>query len=206
MIQAVLLSYFLGSIPTAFIIGKLNGIDIRKQGSGNVGATNVFRVMGKCWGSLVLFLDILKGFLASFFTARAIYQDTLGISFVSFQLISGFFAIIGHTWPIWLGFRGGKGVATSCGAFLGIYPQPVFAALGVWILTAFLCRYVSLASMLAAFSFPIFLFIFYRKQSDFMIGFAISILLFLFIVYMHRSNIKRLLSGTENKIGNQPKR
>lgn len=200
--SAILFSYLIGSIPTAYLIGKANGIDIRKHGSGNVGATNVFRTMGKRWGTFALILDITKGFVASFWLARHFYPEW-NLSLVSVQLLSGFAAIAGHTWPIWLRFKGGKGVATSCGVFLGIYPGAVFFSLLVWILVAYSFRYVSLASMAAALSFPFFLYFFYQNHESFKLSLGVSFALCFFIFYTHRKNIERLKAGTENRIGTQ---
>ena len=201
MIATLIVSYLLGSIPTAFLVGKWRGIDIREQGSGNVGATNVFRVMGKKFGTLVLAVDILKGFLVTFWVAASQHPNVSTISLVQSQLAAGLCAIAGHAWPIWLGFRGGKGVATSCGVFLGIYPNAVLLSLLVWVVCALMSRYVSLSSIIAALSFPIFLFLFYRSRTDFALSFVISLLLFSFILYTRRANVKRLVNGAEHKIG-----
>lgn len=208
LIIALLLSYLIGSIPTGYLIGKwVAKIDIRKFGSGNVGATNIFRTIGKKWGSVALIIDILKGFAVSFLVAPFFHAtNEIKFSQTAFQLVMGFVSVAGHTWPIWLGFRGGKGVATSCGVLLGIYPKAVAASLIVWILVAFISKYVSLSSILAACSFPIWLFIIYSSTKNFRLSFVVSIGLCAFIIYTHRANIKRLLAGTENKIGGGSKR
>ncbi|PIQ87283.1 MAG: acyl-phosphate glycerol 3-phosphate acyltransferase [Candidatus Omnitrophica bacterium CG11_big_fil_rev_8_21_14_0_20_45_26] len=206
MILAGILSYLIGSIPNAFLIGKLvKHIDIREHGSGNVGATNVFRTVGKGWGSLALVLDMSKGLIVSAVIVPLAYRLSSHDSLIIWQLVFGLLAIGGHTWPIWLKFKGGKGVATSCGVFLGIFPLAVLLALLVWIATAVLTRFVSASSMVAAFSFQIFLFLFYRHVSEFRFIMIIAVLLFIFIVYTHRSNITRLIRGTENKIGKSKK-
>ena len=192
----VFVAYLIGSIPTAYLIGKWIGkIDIRQHGSGNVGATNVFRVMGKKWGSIALLCDISKGFIVTYFLAGSLTTQA--------QLLLGLFAIIGHTWPVWLRFHGGKGVATSCGAFLGIFPKAVLLALLVWIIVAFITRYVSASSILSAFSFPFWLTLFYRTSDAFSLSLGVSIALLFFIIFTHRPNIARLLAGTESKIGSK---
>ena len=206
VLLAFVSSYLIGSTPTAYLIGKwTRGIDIRQHGSGNVGATNVFRTVGRGWGSVALIGDMGKGFLVTYFAAPYFFQlaNPSAFSLISFQLLLGLLAIAGHTWPVWLKFHGGKGVATSCGVFLGIYPKAVLLALAIWILVAFLSRYVSLSSIIAAFSFSIWLFVFYRNSSDFFLSLVISVVLFIFIVWTHRKNISRLFAGTESKIGSR---
>lgn len=201
MILAYISAYLLGSIPNAYLIGKfVKGIDIRQHGSGNVGATNVFRTVGKTWGSIAFGLDVLKGFLASAVLAN-FFSESLSFQFGIFQLLLGITTILGHVFPVWLKFKGGKGVATSCGMFLGIFPTAVLASLAVWIVTAYLSRYVSLASLAATSSFLLWVVVFYRTSDLFPVALASSILLLGFIFYTHRTNIKRLREGTENKIG-----
>ncbi len=199
MIPALIFAgYFLGSIPTGYLIGKYAGkIDIRQHGSGNVGATNVFRVMGKGWGSIALALDISKGYVASFFLPAWFGVDHQVIT----ALLTGAAAVGGHTWPIWLKFRGGKGVATSYGVFLGIFPKAVFCALVIWALVAMLTRYVSVASLAAALIFPIAVYHYYKSIPELFAALTVSSLLSAFIFFTHRSNIGRLRKGTENKIG-----
>lgn len=196
------LSYLLGSIPTGFLIGKwIAGIDIRKHGSGNVGATNVFRTVGKRWGIAALLFDIFKGFAASYGCVFLLPAAPSQIEPLTFQIFCGLFAIVGHTWPVWLKFKGGKGVATSCGVFLGILPKAILGSFFIWTLSAILTRYVSLSSIVAAFSFLLWLFVFYRDLPHFFTLLAVAIAIFFFILYTHRSNIKRLLQGQEHKIG-----
>lgn len=198
-LAGLFLSYFLGSLPTGFLVGKIvKGVDIRKEGSGNVGATNVFRVVGKRWGMAVLLVDILKGYLAvslipPYFLTHALPIDLLRLTY-------GLAAITGHTWTLWLRFRGGKGVATSLGAFLGLTPEATGAALVVWILLFLWRRYVSLASLGMAVSFPFWVFGFYRSSDFFRILFPVSLGLVIFIFYTHRENIQRLRKGEEKQI------
>lgn len=201
MILAIALAYLIGSIPTAYLIGKwVRQIDIREHGSGNVGATNVFRVMGKKWGTIALALDIGKGFAVTYLLANYFEECC---SSIPFRLLLGLFTIAGHTWPVWLRFKGGKGVATSCGAFLGIFPKAILCALLVWIVCAFITRYVSVSSIAAAGSFILWLYVFYSNlpSAIFNLSLLISVSLFLFIVFTHRKNISRLQAGEEPKIG-----
>jgi len=197
-----LFAYLVGSFPSAYLIVRWQkGIDIRTVGSGNVGATNVFRTVGKKWGTFALLLDMAKGFLVTFFLAPWANRHFPGISPDLLRLGMGIIAILGHTWPIWLCFQGGKGVATSCGVFLGVYPFAIFISVLVWIGIVFLFRYVSLASVAAAFSFPLLVYLFYPGIPHRSLHLAVALFLALFICYMHRSNLSRLFQGTEHKIG-----
>jgi glycerol-3-phosphate acyltransferase PlsY len=186
---AFVVAFFLGSVPTGFLIVRASkGIDIRKTGSGNIGATNVGRVLGK-WGfALVLLLDALKGFLP---TLLALLLFGLYPAIASF---CGSF--LGHIFTPWLGFKGGKGVATGLGAFLALDPLAMAVGVGVWLITFLIGRYVSLASIVAALG--VFLFITFLQGS-----FPLSILsgaAALLVWFTHRSNMKRLLEGTENRV------
>lgn len=196
----ILIAYLIGSIPTGYLIAKqVRGIDIREHGSGNVGATNVFRVAGKSWGITVLVIDIFKGWLTT-----AILAPTSGafpeLGFSMKQFLFGAAAIAGHTWTPWLKLRGGKGVATSCGALLGIFPFATFLALTVWAIVFVIWRYVSLASIVAAASFPLLLLLFYRETDSFGTVFLISSVLSGLLIYNHKSNIERLRNGQELQI------
>lgn len=191
----ILLSYLLGSFPTGYLVGKsVRGLDIRQHGSGNVGATNVFRVVGKKWGIGVLGVDVLKGFLAV-----SLVPSLLNASFLH-SVIFGIAAILGHTWTAWLRFRGGKGVATSLGVFLGLAPWATLSALGVWVLLFLWKRYVSLASLGMALSFPLWVSYFDRGRNSFAVLFSVSLAFTVFIFYTHRENIQRLRVGQEKKI------
>lgn len=197
MIFALVLSYLLGSIPTAYVVGRLvKGIDIREHGSGNVGATNVFRVVGKWWGIAVLIFDAMKGFFAVRWIPYSFSPDP---SF-AFSLLCGIAAISGHTWTIWLKFKGGKGVATSAGVFIALAPLAAGTALLVWACLFAWRRYVSLASLSTALSFPIFVVFYYHGREFFGLLFPISLLLTVFTFYTHRENIKRLMKGEEKKL------
>lgn len=199
LLPGLVLSYLAGSIPTAYLVGRMvRGIDIRTQGSGNVGATNVFRVIGRKWGIGVLFFDLLKGYIVVSGLPR-FFSSPFPDPFVT-RLIFGLGAMSGHTWPLWLGFRGGKGVATSLGVFLALAPQATGAAVFVWILVFLWKRYVSLASLAMAVSFPLWVLIFCQGADFFWILFPVSLGLTAFIFYTHRENLRRLREGREKPI------
>ena len=198
VILGALAAYLLGSIPTSYIFGKVfKKIDIRKYGSGNVGATNVFRVMGKKYGIAVLIIDMLKGFLAVAILPILFYSEPFPISLDLLKIILGVASICGHIWTVFLKFKGGKGVATSAGVLIGLSPIVMLCSLVVWSIVAFLSKYVSLASIIAALSVPIFMWLL-KQPKQYLI---VTSLLAVLVVYKHRSNIGRLLSGQEAKIG-----
>ena len=203
----ILIAYLIGSIPTAYLVAKrVRGIDIREYGSGNVGATNVFRTAGKGWGSLVLVIDILKGCAATALlapTSSAFPEISIPLK----QFLFGAAAIAGHTWTPWLGLKGGKGIATSAGALLGIFPFVTVLAILIWAVSFLIWRYVSLASIVASGCFPILLLIFHRRMESFPEIFLISLALVLLLIYNHRANIERLKQGTEHRVnfGNKNK-
>jgi acyl phosphate:glycerol-3-phosphate acyltransferase len=206
MFFSILSAYLIGSIPTAFILGKLvKGIDIRKHGSGNVGATNAMRVIGKGPGLAVFVIDSFKGFAAVTllpFVVNDLFSggDLYGNS--TFYLVLAAAVVSGHIWTCFLGFKGGKGVATTAGAMLGLYPVIFFSGLIVWILVFHLWRYVSLASLAAAISLPILSVLI---DQDLVTTVFMAGLCFLG-VWSHRDNIKRLVQGTEKKIVKPQKR
>ncbi len=188
-----LISYLLGSIPTGYLWGRARGIDIRKVGSGNIGATNVMRALGRLPGIMVLALDALKGFLP---VAVAPLMFTK-LDAATLHIVCCVSVIAGHNWTCWLGFKGGKGIATSAGALLAFLPHPLVMAVAVWGIVFLLSRYVSLASICAALVLPVGAWWFTRE--NLLTGFA-GVLAAVAIV-KHRSNIQRLLAGTENRIG-----
>lgn len=194
---AILGSYLLGSIPTSYIFGKiLKGIDIREHGSGNAGATNALRILGTKWGILTMILDMAKGWLAVFL-GRMLLDNPA--NWVLIALALG--AIIGHIFTIYLGFKGGKGVATSAGVFIALAPIPVAIALAVFIITVWITRYVSLGSMLAALvAFGAELFINIKNNFADKEILGLVILIVAFIIFRHKANIQRLLAGNENKL------
>ncbi|MBI1976280.1 MAG: glycerol-3-phosphate 1-O-acyltransferase PlsY [Candidatus Omnitrophica bacterium] len=193
-------AYFLGSLPTAYWMGKWKkGIDIREHGSGNVGATNAFRVMGKLTGLGVLLIDVAKGTL-SVTLLPALMDPFTGLRSVWMISVLGMLAIIGHIWTPFLRFKGGKGVATSLGVFLFLDPVSTLIALGVWIVVFLLFRYVSVSSMSAAVTLPIVMVFFLRPFPIVLIASITCII----ICYRHKSNLQKLLLGTEKKIGKTP--
>ena len=194
---SVLIAYFLGAIPTGYLFGRmLKGIDIREHGSKNMGATNVLRVLGKGPGIAVLLIDILKGILPVTVVANA-----FGITDPLVLVIIGAVAVAGHNWTVFLGFKGGKGVATTFGVLIGLAIQipgvrPVlFLTIGIWMVLFLIFGYVSLASISAAVALPILMVVF---NAPFPIK-VLSILLCIFIVIRHRTNLARLFKGQENR-------
>ena len=187
------ISYFLGSIPFGLIVSKLRGIDIRLHGSKNIGATNVLRVLGKKWGIITFFLDALKGFIPSFFFPLFLISsqfDDIGVLF-------GVFSILGHTFSIFLNFKGGKGVATSAGMLAGIVPLAVLIGIISWTVCLSVFKYVSVSSIVA--SFVVLLVVLLDKSCSLILQ-ILMISITILIILLHKENIKRLLNGTENKI------
>jgi len=203
IILAITISYLIGSIPTAYIFGRLlKGIDIRKFGSGNVGATNALRVLGKPAGITILILDILKGFLVVVFLGNFIALRMMDISSETLRIILGLSCICGHNWTLFLKFKGGKGVATTFGVLLGLAIKiaglklVVGLAILTWLVIFIITRIVSLASVLTGISLPIYMMFF--KQSFSLI--SLSIILSIFILLRHRANLKRLFQGKESRL------
>ncbi len=203
IICGIIVSYLIGSLPTAYIYGRLvKGIDIRKHGSGNIGATNALRVFGKKAGGFVLFIDIMKGAIPVILIGNSLVFNNPAVPSDLTRILLGMSAIFGHNWTIFLGFKGGKGVATSLGVLIAMaYSIQEFAiALGiviiVWFLVFFIYRVVSLASIISGAVFPVV--IICSKSSLTLIIFSIVIALFLII--RHLPNIKRLLQGKEPKL------
>ncbi|MHC1762954.1 MAG: glycerol-3-phosphate 1-O-acyltransferase PlsY [Verrucomicrobiia bacterium] len=194
-IAVALISYLLGSIPTGYLAGKLRGIDIRSVGSGNIGATNVFRALGRTAGTVVLALDILKGFCACRFVP-AMFE---AVPSENLRIVAGIAAILGHNYTCWLRFKGGKGIATSAGVLLGWMPLCLLIVLAVWILVFATSRYVSLASVSAAVALPAVAW--FTDASGRMT--VIAALVGALAVYKHRSNLRRLLDGTEHRFGSR---
>ena len=200
MFAVVLLtSYLLGSIPFSYMVGRIAGIDIRKVGSRNLGATNVTRTLGKAYGYPVFALDFLKG-LAAVRLSILIAERTPGMS-VSPQIagmVAAVFCVIGHSFPIWLRFKGGKGVATSAGSLFGLMPAALVIGAIVWLLTFQITRFVSLASIVAAIVLPlaIFILLVLNHATSYAL-FYFSVGLAALIIVRHRSNLSRLIRGTE---------
>ncbi len=206
----VILAYFMGAIPFGVIIARGKGIDLRQHGSGNIGATNVGRVLGRKWGYLCFLLDCAKGaipVLAAGLWLR--HQNApLDAARQAAWLSVGMLAILGHMFSVFVRFRGGKGVATSLGVVLGFYPYFTFAGLaafGLWIVCVLIWRYVSLASIVAAIALPICFVLFSHLLGWGLVQhwplLAFLVLMASLVILRHRANIARLLAGTENKIG-----
>lgn len=195
----IALAYCIGSVPTAVWISKsMFGIDIRDYGSGNAGATNTFRVLGSKWGTIVMMVDILKGVVAT--SLYIFLPDYLSneLHRTNLMIGLGLAAVLGHIFPIWAGFKGGKGVATLLGMAVAIQPVVAVCCVGVFILVLYLTRFVSLSSILAGVSFMVFiLFIFNEKETLYRI---FAVLVALMVVLTHQKNIGRILKGTESKI------
>lgn len=195
---AIFISYLLGSIPTGFLVAKAKGVDIRTQGSGNTGATNVFRVLGKKPGIFVFICDALKGFVAVWLCWHYFANGHLSPALTG--ILGGIASILGHNFPLWLKFKGGKGVATSLGVVIGLVPLAAGAAFIVWAIAFFVSRYVSLASLLAAIAVPATVAIDPATRSK-MPLLIFAIIAALLVVVRHKTNIQRLIAGTENRFG-----
>jgi glycerol-3-phosphate acyltransferase PlsY len=196
---AALIGYLLGSIPTGYLAGRLRGIDIRQTGSGNIGATNVFRTLGKPAGIIVLIIDGLKGYVACAW-APDLIQNLLSTHVAepeALRITAGLAAILGHNFTCWLRFRGGKGIATSAGVLAALVPGALLIILCIWIIVFALTRYVSLASICASFALPFATWLTRQNLALTIVTSAMAAL----AVYKHRSNIQRLMQGTENRFG-----
>lgn len=194
----IVLAYLIGSIPTAVWVSKrVYGIDIREHGSGNAGATNTFRILGAKAGTAVMLIDMLKGFVAvklAIFAPYGFYSEQS----VNLQVFLGLFAVLGHIFPIWAEFKGGKGIATLFGMILAIQPLVAVSMVGVFMLMLYMTRYVSLSSITASIAFPLMiLFIFREPELSYRI-FAIATAFL--VVLTHHKNINRLINGSESKV------
>lgn len=202
MLYALVLicAYFLGSIPFGFLIARSRGVDIRREGSGNIGATNVWRVLGKKWGLTTFLCDMAKG-LISVLVARWV-ASAQGQDQATFGILAAVGCILGHSFPVWLGFKGGKGVATSLGVIFGMMPLASVIVFALWGIVFKLSRYVSLASIVASLALPavvvgLLMLGWMQGWAFFYFAVAASLL----VVLRHTANIKRLLAGTENRFG-----
>jgi glycerol-3-phosphate acyltransferase PlsY len=228
-------AYLLGSIPTGFLVAKAKGTDIRSVGSGNIGATNAMRVLGKPAGIFVMIADAAKGFAAVTWLTRFVFNEyarwfihenykvfadgtfimehsnytnlTLGFqnqpNEVQFQffLIAGIFAVLGHNYTCWLKFKGGKGIATTAGVYLALAPTALGIALAVFVLAVLLTRYVSVGSIVAAIALPMAVWI--LPPHNLLLG-IVTTALGALAIYKHKSNIQRLMAGTESRLGKKP--
>ncbi|HWX17990.1 MAG TPA: glycerol-3-phosphate 1-O-acyltransferase PlsY [Chthoniobacterales bacterium] len=194
-----LISYLIGSVPSGYLAGRVAGIDIRKVGSGNIGATNVLRVLGKRYGYPVFLFDFAKG-TAAVEISILIFNSThqAEVSRELCAILAGVSSVIGHSYPVWLGFKGGKGVATSFGVVFGLIPLAALIAVVVWLIMFGTTRYVSVASMTAALALPVtVLVMLYVKLLSGLTLLLFSICLAAIVIWRHRSNLSRLMSGTE---------
>jgi glycerol-3-phosphate acyltransferase PlsY len=195
----VLAAYLLGSIPTAvWVAKKFYHIDIRQHGSGNAGATNTFRVLGKKAGIPVLIFDIFKGWLPVFLFSRLSGYETASVAYVNFQLIIGAAALLGHIFPVFAGFKGGKGVATLLGVVIALHLEASLVSIAIFLVIFLATRYVSLGSMISAFTYPILLFLFFRPVPLSLIYFAMIIAIM--VLFTHQKNIERLVKKEENRV------
>ncbi len=205
-------AYLLGSIPTGFLVAKAKGIDIRSAGSGNIGATNAMRVLGKPAGIFVLLMDALKGYAACTLLPPLIYNwlaphySGLYVIFqhepaelqMKFYVLAGVCAVLGHNYTCWLKFKGGKGIATTAGVYIALAPWPLLIALVVFILAVVVTRYISVGSIAAAIALPAAVWI--MSPQNLLLG-IVSAALGVMAIYKHKTNIQRLMAGTENRFG-----
>lgn len=200
-------SYLIGSIPTGYLIGKCKGLDIREHGSGNIGATNVTRVIGKWWGKACFLGDFLKGALPVFLTSLLIRKGILADQYGVLPSLAAFVTVAGHVWPIYLKFKGGKGISTAAGAVLALNPPALLGAGVLWVVLFLTSRYVSLASIFAALSLPFFAwgFLHWKVWECSKMEMILFGLLAILAVIRHISNIKRLLNGTESRFERKKK-
>lgn len=192
IVVLTIVAYLFGAIPFGLLVAKSKGVDIRSQGSGNIGATNVLRVIGKGWGVFTLVLDALKGFIPAFYFPMLAKLDP------EWGVLFGLAAIMGHSFPVYLKFKGGKGVATSAGMLLGVAPLAVGIGIGVWIVCMVVWRYVSLASLAAAATIAVAVWI--VEDKGLIVNSALTAL-GVMVIWLHRANMKRLLNGTESRMG-----
>lgn len=192
VILFTLLAYLLGSFPTSYLVGRLRGIDLRKHGSGNLGGTNAYRVMGASAGVPVVLVDVLKGFVPAYF-----FPVWDGTAAGNLSLVYGLAAIAGHVWSVFVRFRGGKGVATGAGVLVALAPTSALIALLVWIGIVAIFRYVSVASVTAATLVPVTAWLTDEPGST--VGFCA--LVAAFVWWTHRTNLRRLARGEENRFG-----
>ncbi|MEN6386689.1 MAG: glycerol-3-phosphate 1-O-acyltransferase PlsY [Phycisphaerales bacterium] len=207
-ITAIIISYLIGSISFALIISKAHGIDLRKVGSGNLGATNLSRACGKKWAYTCFALDVLKGFVPVLAAKFLIIPQSPSSAVLALWMAIGVAAILGHIFPFYLKFKGGKGVATSFGVVLGIWPYytiPGIIAFILWAIIVLVWRYISLASCIAAAMFPILLAVLTALLKNWQLVnlwplLVAAVILCSLVIVLHRTNIKRILEGTENKV------
>ncbi len=195
----IILAYLIGSIPTSLIVSRsVFNIDIRDYGSGNAGATNTFRVLGSRWGTFVMIVDVLKGMIAVKLALLLPNYIANEVERTNFQIGLGLAAVLGHIFPIWAEFRGGKGVATLFGLIISVSPWTAVSCAGIFAIVLYLTRFVSLSSILASLAFPVFILVVFNVDNIAYRIFAIAVALM--VVLTHQKNISRLLAGNENKV------
>ncbi|HYO22129.1 MAG TPA: glycerol-3-phosphate 1-O-acyltransferase PlsY [Flavisolibacter sp.] len=195
----IIVAYLIGSIPTAVWISKyFFGIDIRDYGSGNAGATNTYRVLGAKWGTIVMIVDMLKALIAVKLAFFLPYEDRGEFYLINMQLGLGLAAVLGHIFPVWAEFRGGKGVATLFGMVLAIQPNVAICCVGVFALVLYLTRWVSLSSILASIALPVLILFIYNEPEPLYRIFAITVALL--VLLTHQKNISRILKGNESRL------
>jgi len=195
----IVMAYLIGSVPTAIWVSRsFFGIDIREYGSGNAGATNTFRVLGSKWGTFVMAIDVIKGVVATGLYILVPYYLHDETERTNFMVGLGLAAVVGHIFPIWADFRGGKGVATLFGMIIAIQPLAAVCCVAVFLLVLYLTRFVSLSSILASVAFAVFILYIFDAKETLYRGFAIAVALM--VVLTHQKNITRLLKGNENKV------
>lgn len=191
----LVVAYVVGAVPTSHLAGRIRGVDLRQRGSGNLGATNAFRVLGWRAAVPVMIVDLAKGWVPT-----ALFPLWAGTPTVEWALAYGALAVVGHVFSAFVGFRGGKGVATSAGVFLALAPWAVLIGFLVWGVTLVLTRIVSVGSILAALVLPVAVFATNAPRAVFWL----SVILSVFVIYAHRANIRRLARGEENRFGRSP--
>lgn len=197
IIISAILSYLAGSISGSMVLGKFKGVDIRTMGSGNAGGTNAFRSIGLLFALGVVFIDILKGYISVVYISELSFlQSNLNFSLAYKQVICGIAAVLGHVYPLYYKFKGGKGAGTLIGIVAALFPQAIFNSILAWIISLVLTGYVGLSTMLAGIILAITVF-FIPNISD--VYFYFSLLMALFIIFTHRSNIIRMIEGHENQ-------
>jgi len=184
-------AYLVGAIPFGYLIGRMRGVDVRTVGSKNIGATNVYRTVGKKWGFLAFFCDFLKGFIPAFLALRLVPHSS------ALPILVGVASVVGHTLTVFMRFRGGKGVATAFGMFVALATWPALLAFAVFVVTVWISHYISLGSILAAATLAVLVWFFPEVALPMRI---LAGLVCAFIIVKHKSNIQRLLNGCENKI------
>jgi glycerol-3-phosphate acyltransferase PlsY len=198
IIILAIVAYLLGSIPSSVWVGKAYfGVDVRDYGSGNAGATNTFRVLGKQIGVIVLFMDIVKGVTAASLVHYLSFVSQGTEQFINLQLLFGLLAVVGHIFPVFENFKGGKGIATLFGMLIGIHYVLALACVGLFVIVLLLTKYVSLSSILAAIAFPILTIFVFKRDEPLLIAFGIAAAVL--VVLTHKKNITRLLNGEESK-------